>query len=118
MVTRQQVRSEVQGLGNRFAPGQTVRVAERPAIGHCRTPWYLRGKTGVVASVQGIFRNPEQLAYHQPGLPKRVLYKVRFEQAAIWDDYRGPAGDHLEADIYEHWLEPASRSAPDLEKAR
>ena len=84
-----------------------MRVAERPALGHCRTPWYLRGKTGVVASVQGTFRNPEQLAYHQPGLPRRVLYKVRFEQAAIWDDYRGPAGDHLEADIYEHWLEKA-----------
>jgi nitrile hydratase subunit beta len=57
--------------------------------------------------VQGVFRDPEKLAYHQPGLPRRVLYKVRFEQAAIWDDYRGPAGDHLEADIYEHWLEKA-----------
>ena len=94
------------GPGSRFAPGETVRVAERPALGHCRTPWYLRGKTGVVASVQGTFRDPEKLAYHQPGLPRRVLYKVRFTQAAIWDDYRGPAGDHLEADIYEHWLEP------------
>jgi nitrile hydratase subunit beta len=93
--------------GTQFSPGQAVRVAERPTLGHCRTPWYLRGKTGVVASVQGIFRNPEQLAYHQPGLPKRVLYKVRFEQAAIWVGYRGPAGDHLEADIYEHWLEKA-----------
>jgi nitrile hydratase subunit beta len=110
--------SEAASAGTRFAPGEAVHVADRPALGHCRTPWYLRGKTGVVASVQGIFRNPEQLAYHQPGLPKRVLYKVRFEQAGIWDDYRGPAGDHLEADIYEHWLEPATGSAPDLEKAR
>ena len=111
MVTRQQARSEASGPGNRFAPGQAVRVAELPAIGHCRTPWYLRGKTGVVASVQGTFRDPEKLAYHKPGLPRRVLYKVRFEQVAIWHDYRGPVGDHLEADIYEHWLEPAARSA-------
>ena len=89
-----------------YAPGETVRVSSRSARGHCRTPWYLRGKTGIVASVQGAFRNPEQLAYHKPGLPARVLYKVRFDQAAIWDHYPGPEGDQLEADIYEHWLEP------------
>ena len=53
-----------------------------PALGHCRTPWYLRGKTGVVAAVHGTFRDPEQLAYHKPGLPAQVLYKVRFKQAA------------------------------------
>lgn len=91
----------------RFKPGAVVRVAGREALGHCRTPWYLRGKKGVVASVHGTFRNPEQLAYHKPGLPRQVLYKVRFLQAEIWDDYRGPDDDHIEADIYEHWLEPA-----------
>jgi nitrile hydratase beta subunit-like protein len=97
------------GLGaSRFAPGDAVRIAERQALGHCRTPWYLRGKQGVVACVQGTFRNPELLAYHKPGLPAQVLYKVRFEQADIWGRYDGPAGDHLEADIFEHWLEPLS----------
>jgi hypothetical protein len=40
-----------------------------------------------------------------------VLYKVRFEQAELWQDYRGPAGDHLEADIYEHWLEPDEKGS-------
>ena len=108
MVARQaklQVTSKTPESGSRFSPGEAVRVAERPALGHCRTPWYLRGKTGVVASVQGTFRDPEKLAYHQPGLPRRVLYKVRFTQASIWDEYGGQAGDHLEADIYEHWLE-------------
>jgi hypothetical protein len=90
----------------RFAPGHKVRVASRPAVGHCRTPWYLRGKRGVVAEIHGTFRNPEQLAYHKPGLPGQVLYKVRFAQAEIWGRYAGPPGDHLEADIYEHWLEP------------
>ena len=95
-----------QASASRFAPGDKVRVAERAAVGHCRTPWYLRGKTGVIAAVHGTFRNPEQLAYHRPGLPAQVLYKVRFEQGQIWDGYAGPASDHLEADIYEHWLEP------------
>jgi nitrile hydratase len=92
--------------GARFAIGEAVRVARRPALGHCRTPWYLRGRPGVVAGVQGAFRNPEQLAYHKPGLPLKTLYKVRFKQAELWSRYAGPPDDHLEADIYEHWLEP------------
>ena len=90
----------------RFAPGDMVRVAGRDALGHCRTPWYLRGKTGVIASVHGTFRDPEVLAYHKPGLPAQVLYKVRFKQGEIWGRYDGPAGDQLEADIFQHWLEP------------
>jgi nitrile hydratase len=89
-----------------FAPGDKVRVASRAAVGHCRTPWYLRGKAGVIAGVQGSFRNPELLAYHLPGLPSRTLYKVRFRQSDIWERYGGPDRDNLEADIYEHWLEP------------
>ena len=90
-----------------FAPGDRVRVPERSALGHCRTPWYLRGKTGVIASVHGKYRDPERLAYHQPGLPAQVLYKVRFRQRDVWLRYPGPRDDQLEADIYEHWLEPA-----------
>jgi nitrile hydratase beta subunit-like protein len=90
----------------RFAPGDKVRIASRPVVGHCRTPWYLRGKAGIVASVHGSFRNPELMAYHLPGLPRRTIYKVRFRQGDIWPRYAGPAHDNLEADIYEHWLEP------------
>jgi nitrile hydratase subunit beta len=92
----------------RFAPGEPVRVATRPALGHCRTPWYLRGKDGVIAEVHGSFRDPERLAYHRPGVPAQVLYKVRFSQNEIWGSYAGSAGDQLEADIYEHWLEPVT----------
>ena len=91
-----------------FAPGDAVRVAERGVVGHCRTPWYLRGKTGVVASVHGVFRDPQTLAYHRPGLPMLTLYKVRFRQRELWKDYAGPAGDELEVDIYESWLEGAN----------
>jgi hypothetical protein len=36
-----------------------------------------------------------------------VLYKVRFAQREVWSKYSGGAGDHIEVDIYEHWLEPA-----------
>lgn len=90
----------------RFQPGTRVRIDTATAVGHCRTPYYLRGRVGVVARVQGTFRDPVRLAYHKPGLPLQVLYKVRFRQADIWPDYAGPQGDHLEADIYEGWLLP------------
>ena len=88
----------------RFNVGETVRVASRAATGHCRTPWYLRGKTGIVVANHGTFHDPERLAYHKPGLPEQVLYKVRFLQVELWARYKGLATDHLEADIYEYWL--------------
>jgi nitrile hydratase subunit beta len=93
-----------------FAPGDAVRIDDREAFGHCRTPWYLRGKTGVVAHVHGAFRDAEKLAYHKPGQPKRVLYKVRLNQTEIWPDYGGPVTDTLETDIYEHWLSPVAKT--------
>jgi len=99
--------SRYRATAPRFAPGDRVRIDDRAALGHCRTPKYLRGHTGLVAEVLGSWRDPEQLAYHRPGLPARVLYKVRFAQAELWPTYAGPVSDHLEADIYEHWLVPA-----------
>ena len=92
-----------------FAPGQRVTVAQRPSLGHCRTPFYLRGHSGTVVEVTGQFRDPERLAYHKPGLPQRYLYRIRFRQADLWSDYHGTATDNLDADIFEHWLEPMKK---------
>jgi nitrile hydratase subunit beta len=88
----------------RFKPGDAVRVDNREVVGHCRAPWYARGQLGVVTEILGVFRDPERLAYHRPGLPKQPLYKVRFKQTALWPDYKGPARDHIEIDISENWL--------------
>ena len=93
----------------RFKSGETVRIADRPAIGHCRTPWYLRGQSAVIGEVLGVFRDPARLAYHRPGYPAQVLYKVRVRQSDLWPGYTGSPDDHLEADIYESWLEPAAK---------
>jgi len=90
--------------GFRFAPGERVQVVRRRVRGHCRTPWYLRGRRGVVTAVLGRYRNPEKLAYHRPGLPRVPLYRVRFEQPRVWPGYPGEPGDVIEADIFEHWL--------------
>ena len=94
-----------------FQPGDRVRVRPGEKPGHVRTPGYLKGKTGRVESVLGEFPNPEDLAYGLSGRPERALYKVGFRQADLWDDYEGPANDHLYADVYEHWLEPPEGGA-------
>lgn len=94
-------------MSTRFHPGDRVfvRVAHPP--GHVRTPFYIRGKIGVIASICGEFANPEERAYGRNGLPKRPLYRVRFQQSDIWSDYAGSDRDTLDLEIYEHWLEPA-----------
>jgi len=94
----------------RFQRGDRVRVRANGQRGHIRTPGYVRGKTGSIEAVHGEFRNPESLAYGLDGLPKRPLYLVAFDQRDLWgDSYRGPRGDTLTVDIFEHWLEPAGR---------
>lgn len=90
----------------RFKVGDHVRIDDRASLGHCRTPSFVRGKTGVVVEVLGAFRYPEKLAYHRPGLPAQPLYTVRLRQNELWEDYAGPASDHLDIDIYQPWLEP------------
>lgn len=94
-------------MNARFAPGDRVTVVSRPVRGHYRTPFYIRGKIGVIERVCGEFRNPENLAYGGEGLPRRPLYRVRFRQDRVWPDYAGQADDTVDVEIYEHWLEPA-----------
>jgi nitrile hydratase len=89
----------------RFAVGDRVRVRDCDPPGHVRTPWYCRGRSGVVERICGAFANPEELAYARDGLPLRTLYRVRFECSALWHGYSGDAGDVVEIEIYEHWLE-------------
>jgi nitrile hydratase subunit beta len=88
-----------------FRAGDRVHVREVDAPGHIRTPHYIRGKSGVVERFVGFFKNPEELAYGRSGEPKRALYRVRFVQREVWPDYDGAAGDTVDIDLYEHWLE-------------
>jgi hypothetical protein len=92
---------------HRFNGGDRVMVKDNHPPGHRRTPAYVRGKSGVIERVCGSFPNPEELAYGFDGEPKRVLYRVRFQQQHVWPSYEGPAHDFIELEIYEHWLEPA-----------
>ncbi|HZM36732.1 MAG TPA: SH3-like domain-containing protein [Burkholderiales bacterium] len=91
----------------RFRVGDEVRVMKAYPPGHIRTPFYIRGHTGVVERICGAFPNPEELAQMRDGLPTQPLYRVRFRQKDVWPDYRGPDSDVVEIEIYQHWLEKA-----------
>lgn len=93
---------------HRFEVGDRVRIKRSFPPGHRRTPYYIRGKEGEIERICGTFRNPEELAYGFSGEPMKVLYRVRFAQKNVWPEYRGPANDLIEMEIFEHWLEPAS----------
>lgn len=91
----------------RFQPGERVRVRWADPPGHVRTPRYIRGHTGVIERICGVYPNPEELAYARSGLPAQPLYRVRFVQRELWDDYAGSPQDTLDVEIYQHWLETA-----------
>ena len=88
-----------------FNVGEQVRIRNSNPPGHRRTPFYVKGKTGVIERYCGDFKNPEELAYGFDGLPKRELYRVRFKQTHLWQEYEGPDDDTLDLEIYDHWLE-------------
>ncbi|MGA8005187.1 MAG: SH3-like domain-containing protein [Burkholderiales bacterium] len=91
----------------KFRPGERVRVMKAYPLGHIRTPYYIRGCSGVVERVCGAFPNPEELAQMRSGLPAQPLYRVRFAQSEVWPDYRGSRADTLDVEIFQHWLDKA-----------
>lgn len=90
-----------------FIVGERVIVRALYPLGHTRTPFYIRGKVGVIVRVFGKFPNPEALAYGEDDPQLRWLYCVQFQQSHVWIDYTGSPQDTITVDIYEHWLEPA-----------
>jgi hypothetical protein len=92
----------------RYQVGDQVRVQSAAKPGHIRTPLYLLGKQGTVRQIQGIFKNPEELAYLLQPVHQLYLYLVEFEMPEIWGELC-PADvqrDTLSAEFYEPWLIP------------
>ena len=92
--------SSPEAVEPRFRPGDRVAVRAAYPPGHIRTPFYARGKSGVVERLCGAFPNPEERAYARSGLPRQPLYRVRFRQNDVWRDYSGPANDTIDIEIY------------------
>lgn len=96
-------------MSPRFADGATVKVKALFPPGHCRTPFYTRGRLGTVLYIVDHQPNPETMAYGRRGQPVPV-YRVRFAAEELWGE---PAsGDAVVADLFEPWLEPLEGAAP------
>lgn len=89
-----------------YQVGDRVRVQSTAKPGHIRTPLYLLGKQGTVRQIQGIFKNPEELAHLLQPVHQLYLYLIEFEMSEIWGELCPVEGqkDTLSAEIYEHWL--------------
>lgn len=92
-------------MSARFSVGAKVSVRSAFPPGHVRTPYFVRGKNGVVTEILGPYRNPEELAYGRSGQPALPLYRVIFQTSDLWQDYAGDAKDSTVVDIFENWLD-------------
>lgn len=92
-------------MSTKYTIGDTVAVRRAFPPGHVRTPYFIRGRQGVIQEVVGKFANPEELAYGRDGQPALTLYRVQFRQTDVWPDYDGSAKDTALVDLYENWLE-------------
>jgi len=104
-----------------FKPGDRVYVrhenyATRWRKPHLRTPGYIFTKSGVIERVCGDFSNPETCAFRIDKTPC-PLYRVRFFQKDIWEDYPGSANDTIDIEITHYWLTREDQSIkPDNSK--
>lgn len=90
----------------RFAVDQRVRISDRVPAVHHRVPRYAKGHTGTIERVCGVHGRPEHFI-RGDGQPFTRLYRVRIKQHELWPQYAGSAGDALELEVFEHWLEEA-----------
>ena len=88
----------------RFQAGDRVRVREWHPPGHTRCPRYVRGKTGVVARLDGSYSVPDVEA-HGTARRHEPAYSVRFDAAELWSD--GQHGVCVHVDLWDSYLEPA-----------
>lgn len=89
----------------RFQPGQRVRARNLNPVGHTRLPRYVRGKSGIVDRVHGVFVFPDTNAHFRGENPQH-LYSVRFGADELWGD-DAARRDAVYVDLWESYLDAA-----------
>ncbi len=96
-------RSNVEG-GERFLPGDRVRVRVDHVPGHMRMPGYIRGKSGVVVSESPVYPFPDARA-HAVAAVDEPTYDVRFDAQELWPNSADAAFVH--AAVFQSYLKRA-----------
>jgi nitrile hydratase len=86
----------------RFAVGDLVRVREWHPPGHTRCPDYVRGKTGIVTRVDGIYSVPD-IEAHGTVRRSEPTYSIRFDANELWRD--GQRDVFVHVDLWDSYLE-------------
>jgi nitrile hydratase subunit beta len=86
-----------------FRVGDRVKTKNLQTRGHTRLPGYLRGSIGEVVRCHGAHVFPDTNA-HELGENPHWLYSVKFAASALWSN---ESVDHIHADLWEPYLEPA-----------
>ncbi|HXS21296.1 MAG TPA: nitrile hydratase subunit beta [Steroidobacteraceae bacterium] len=87
----------------RFGPGQHVRARNLNPAGHTRLPRYVRGKSGRIDRLHGVFIFPDTHAHFLGESPQHV-YSVRFEARELWGD-AAAAPDAVYVDVWEDYID-------------
>ena len=92
----------------KFQVGDPVVVRELPALFYTRTPEYVRGAKGEIAKVSYESAAAEDESWDRPDAQPEWFYIVRFNLSQLWYGYTGTAGDTLQIEIPERWLQAAT----------
>lgn len=92
----------------KFAEGQTVYVADPPAVDHTRLPGYLRNKKGSINKLYpGAYNYFVSTGPDGIGDPMPV-YRVAFKATDIWGETMCEPNTTIYADLYEVYLQVAN----------
>ncbi|MCE2464754.1 MAG: nitrile hydratase subunit beta [Dehalococcoidia bacterium] len=93
-------------MAPKYEIGQRVKVLMQVTGGTIRTPFFVRGKKGVIVASHGPVGNPRELAYGNRNAPRVPLYGVSFHMAHLYDEDPDILTDRVVVDIWEDWLVP------------
>jgi hypothetical protein len=88
-----------------FTVGDHVRVRDLPTVFYTRTQEYVRGARGTVVKVSYESLAAEDEAFERHDQKPEWFYIVRFRMADLWEPYAGCAGDTLQTELPQRWLE-------------
>jgi nitrile hydratase len=89
----------------RFKVGDRVTTLNINPVTHTRLPRYVRGKTGTVVLLHGVFSFNDTNAHGQ-GLKPQHVYTVSFAAGELWGPHAS-AHDTMRIDLFDAYLEPA-----------
>ena len=79
-------------------------MRDLPVVFYTRTPEYVRGATGRIASVAYESPAAEDETWDRPDAKPEWFYVVEFNQSELWHGYTGTPTDTLRTELPERWL--------------